>query len=156
MGAAAPALGPAAAAGGGILNAYSQIQQGKEAVKAANRQQRYLNDQARDTINQGDFAADMANEQGRQTAASQRTGFAANGVVAGEGSAGRIEQGTIDLARQDADQLRRNAFNQAMGLVDQGNEGIKQAKAEFRTRRLNAFGSLLTGGGQAFNMYSGG
>lgn len=152
MGAAA---GAGAAAGGGLLGAYSQIQQGKEAVKAAKRQQRYLNDQARDTINQGDFAADMANEQGRQTAASQRTGFAGNGVVVGEGSAGRIEQGTIDLARQDADQLRRNAFNQAMGLVDQGNEGIKQAKAEFRTRRLNAFGSLLTGGGQAFNMYSG-
>lgn len=153
MGAAA---GAGAAAGGGLLGAYSQIQQGKDAVKAAKRQQRYLNDQARDTINQGDFAADMANEQGRQTAASQRTGFAANGVVAGEGSAGRIEQGTIDLARQDADQLRRNAFNQAMGLVDQGNEGIKQAKAEFRTRRLNAFSPLLTGGGQAYSMYSGG
>lgn len=154
MGAAAPALGPAAAAGGGILGAYSQIQQGKEAVKAANRQQRYLNDQARDVITQGDFAADLANEQGRQTAASQRTGFAANGVAVGEGSAGRIEQGTLDIARQDADQLRRNAFNQAMGLVAQGNEGIKQAKAEFRTRRLNAFSSLLTGGGQAYNMYS--
>ena len=152
MGAAA---GAGAAAGGGLLGAYSQIQQGKEAVKAAKRQQRYLNDQARDTINQGDFAADMANEQGRQTAASQRTGFAGNGVVVGQGSAGRIEQGTIDLARQDADQLRRNAFNQAMGLVDQGNEGIKQAKAEFRTRRLNAFSSLLTGGGQAYSMYGG-
>ncbi|MBA6090027.1 hypothetical protein H4C81_14155 [Pseudomonas monteilii] len=152
MGAAA---GAGAAAGGGLLGAYSQIQQGKDAVKAAKRQQRYLNDQARDTINQGDFAADMANEQGRQTAASQRTGFAGNGVVVGQGSAGRIEQGTIDLARQDADQLRRNAFNQAMGLVDQGNEGIKQAKAEFRTRRLNAFSSLLTGGGQAYSMYGG-
>lgn len=152
MGAAA---GAGAAAGGGLLGAYSQIQQGKEAVKAAKRQQRYLNDQARDTINQGDFAADMANEQGRQTAASQRTGFAGNGVVVGQGSAGRIEQGTIDLARQDADQLRRNAFNQAMGLVDQGNEGIKQAKAELRTRRLNAFSSLLTGGGQAYSMYGG-
>lgn len=152
MGAAA---GAGAAAGGGLLGAYSQIQQGEEAVKAAKRQQRYLNDQARDTINQGDFAADMANEQGRQTAASQRTGFAGNGVVVGQGSAGRIEQGTIDLARQDADQLRRNAFNQAMGLVDQGNEGIKQAKAEFRTRRLNAFSSLLTGGGQAYSMYGG-
>ena len=151
MGAAA---GAGAAAGGGLLNAYSQIQQGKDAVKAANRQQRYLNDQARDVISQGDFAADMANEQGRQTAASQRTGFAANGVAVGQGSAGRIEQGTLDLARQDADQLRRNAFNQAMGLVDQGNEGIKQAKSEFRTRRLNAFSSLLTGGGQAYNMYS--
>lgn len=150
MGAAA---GAGAAAGGGLLNAYSQIQQGKDAVKAAKRQQRYLDDQARDVITQGDFAADLANEQGRQTAASQRTGFAANGVAVGEGSAGRIEQGTLDIARQDADQLRRNAFNQAMGLVAQGNEGIKQAKAEFRTRRLNAFSSLLTGGGQAYNMY---
>ena len=151
MGAAA---GAGAAAGGGLLSAYSQIQQGKDAVKAANRQQRYLNDQARDVINQGDFAADMANEQGRQTAASQRTGFAGNGVVVGEGSAGRIEQNTLDLASQDADQARRNAFNQAMGLVTQGNEAVTQAKADYRTRRLNAFGSLLTGGGQAYNIYS--
>ena len=95
----------------------------------------------------------MANEQGRQTAASQRTGFAANGVAVGQGSAGRIEQGTIDLARQDAGQLRVNAYKQAMGLVTQGNEEVRQAKANFRTSRLNAFGSLLTGGGQAYNMY---
>ncbi|AXQ48894.1 MULTISPECIES: hypothetical protein [Pseudomonas] len=151
MGAAA---GAGLAAGGGILNAYSQIQQGKEGIKAANRQQRYLDNQARDVINQGDFAADMANEQGRQTAASQRTGFAANGVAVGQGSAGRVEQGTLDIARQDADQLRRNAFNQAMGLVTQGNEGVRQAKTNNRAARLNAFGSLLTGGGQAYNIYS--
>ncbi|MGH8462931.1 MAG: hypothetical protein ACRESP_11635 [Pseudomonas sp.] len=151
MGAAA---GAGAAAGGGLLSAYSQIKQGKDAVKAANRQQRYYNDQARDVISQGDFAADMTLEQGQQTAASQRTGFAANGIVAGEGSAGRVEQNTRDLARQDADQLRRNAFNQAMGIVTQGNEEVKQAKANFRTARLNAFGSLLSGGGQAANIYS--
>lgn len=151
MGAAA---GAGLAAGGGILNAYSQIQQGKDGVKAANRQQRYLNDQAVDVINQGDFAADLTNEQGRQTAASQRTGFAANGVAVGEGSAGRIEQQTIDMARADADQLRRNAFNQAMGLVTQGNENVRQAKANQRTSRLNAFGSLLTGGGQGYSIYS--
>lgn len=151
MGAAA---GAGLAAGGGLLNAYSQIQQGKEGIRAANRQQQYLNDQARDVIAQGDFAADITNEQARQTAASQRTGYAANGVVVGEGTAGRVEQGTIDLGRQDADQLRRNAFNQAMGLVTQGNEGIRQAKTNNRTARLNAFGSLLTGGGQAYNIYS--
>lgn len=151
MGAAA---GAGAAAGGGLLSAYSQIQAGKDSVKAAKRQQRYLNEQAGDVINQGDFAADLTNEQGRQTAASQRTGFAGNGVVVGEGSAGRVEQSTLDMSRQDADQLRRNAFNQAMGLVTQGNEEMRQAKANQRTSRLNAFGSLLTGGGQAYSMYS--
>ncbi|MNE97421.1 hypothetical protein D3C80_1957690 [compost metagenome] len=60
----------------------------------------------------------------------------------------------MNMARQDADQLRRNAFNQAMGLVTQGNEEVKQAKSNFRTARLNAFGSLLSGGGQAYNIYS--
>lgn len=151
MGAAA---GAGAAAGGGLLSAYSQIQAGKDSVKAAKRQQRYLNEQAGDVINQGDFAADLTNEQGRQTAASQRAGFAGNGVVVGEGSAGRVEQSALDMSRQDADQLRRNAFNQAMGLVTQGNEEMRQAKANQRTSRLNAFGSLLTGGGQAYSMYS--
>lgn len=151
MGAAA---GAGAAAGGGLLSAYSQIQAGKDSVKAAKRQQRYLNEQAGDVINQGDFAADLTNEQGRQIAASQRAGFAGNGVVVGEGSAGRVEQSTLDMSSQDADQLRRNAFNQAMGLVTQGNEEMRQAKANQRTSRLNAFGSLLTGGGQAYSMYS--
>lgn len=152
MGAAA---GAGLAAGGGLLGAYSQIQQGKEGIRAAKRQQGYLNDQAGDVIAQGDFAAAMANEQARQTAASQRVGYAANGVVVGQGTAGRVEQSTIDLGRQDAAQLRRNAFNQAMGLVTQGNEGIRQAKANNRTARLNAFGSLLTGGGQAYSIYRG-
>lgn len=156
MGAAALPIAVGASVAGGALNAYSQIQQGKDAVRAANRQQKYLNDQARETINQGDFAADLINEQGRQTAASQRTGFAGNGVVVGEGSAGRIEQGTLNMAAQDAEQTRRNAFNQAMGLVTQGNEITQQAKANFRTSRLNAFSSLLTGGGQAYSIYKAG
>lgn len=151
MGAAA---GAGMAAGGGLLSAYSQIQAGKDGVKAAKRQQQYLNEQAGDVIAQGDFNADMANEEGRQAAASQRTGFAANGVVVGEGTAGRVEQGSITMAKQDADQLRRNAFNQAMGLVNQGEEGVRQAKVAKKQSRTNAFGSLLTGGGQAYSIYS--
>lgn len=154
MGAAAPGIGAGMAAGGGLLSAYSQIQAGKEGVRAAKRQQQYLNDQAGDIVAQGDFNADMVNEQGRQTAATQRTGFAANGVVVGEGTAGRVEQGSIDMAKQDADQLRRNAFNQAMGLVQQGEEVVRQSKVARKQSRINAFGSLLTGGGQAASFYS--
>lgn len=147
MGAAAAPL----AVGGGILSAYSQLKQGQAGVRAANRQQAYYNDRARDVIAQGDFAADQASEQGRQVAASQRTGFAANGIEVGTGTAGRVEQSTLDMASQDADQIRRNAFNQAFGLVEQGNETVRQAKANFRTSRFNAMGSLLTGGAQAYS-----
>lgn len=150
MGAAA-----AASAGGNLLNAYSQIQAGKAGVKAANRQAKYLNNQAGQIITQGDFASDLAIEQGDQVAASQRTGFAANGVVVGQGSAGRIEDETRRIAAEDADQLRLNAFNQAMGLVEQGNEGVRSARAGFKSARLAAIGSLLSGGSQAYSMYKG-
>lgn len=145
----------AASAGASALNAYSQIQAGNQAVKAANRQQRYLNNQARQTITQGDFEADLIAEQGDQVAASQRTGFAGNGIVVGEGSAGRIEQETRDIAAADAAQMRRNAFNQAMGIVEQGNEGVRAAKVSAKNSRLNAIGSLLSGGSQAYSIYRG-
>ena len=146
----------AAAAGaavvGGAVNAYSQIQAGRAAVKAANRQQSYLNQQAMDTVGQGEFASDVTIERGDQTVGSQRTGFAANGVVVGEGSAARVEQSTMNIARQDAQQLRLNAFNQAMGLANQGNELLRQSKADMKTAKLNALGSLLTSGSQAAGM----
>ncbi|WP_254796269.1 hypothetical protein [Azotobacter vinelandii] len=147
MGAAAAPI----AIGGGVLSAYSQLQQGRAGIKAANRQQAYYNDQAGQVVAQGDYEADMASEQGRQVAASQRTGFAANGIEVGAGTAGRVEQSTLDMAAQDADQIRRNAFNQAFGLVEQGNETVRQAKANFRSSRFNAMGSLLTGGAQAYS-----
>jgi hypothetical protein len=138
------------AAGGGILNAYSQLQAGKAQVKAANRQQAYLNTQANEVINQGDYQSDLTIQQGRQVAASQKTGYAANGVAVGTGTAQRVQDSTVDLSVADAQQVRKNAFNQAFGLVTQGNEITKQAKANYKTTQLNALGSLLGGGAQAY------
>lgn len=149
MGAAAAG----AAVGGGLLNAYSQIQAGKQAVVTANRQQTYLNDQARDVIAAGDYQSAMIGEQGQQLAASQRTGFAANGVAVGSGSAQRVQDSTVSASAQDAAQVRLNAFNQAMGLVTQGNEIVTEAKSQAKNSKFSAFSSLLTGGGQAYSMY---
>ncbi|EPH0891369.1 hypothetical protein L4Z77_006348 [Pseudomonas aeruginosa] len=147
------ALAAGAAGAGGLLNAYSQIQQGKDAVRTANRQQAYLNRQARQVLDQGEFEDAQLYEQGRQIVGSQRAGFAANGVDVNSGSASRVQESTMNQVAMDAEQVRRNAFNQAFGLVTQGNEGIRQARADYRTRRLNAFSSLLTGGSQAYGNY---
>lgn len=147
MGAAA-----AASAGSSVLSAYSQIQAGKAQVKAANRQQDYLNKQANETINQGDFQSDLTIQQGRQVAASEKTGYAANGVVVGTGTAQRVQDSTIDASLSDAAQVRKNAFNQAFGLVTQGNEIVKSAKANYKTAQLNAIGSLLGGGSKSYQM----
>lgn len=140
------------AAGGGLLSAYSQIQAGKQGVKTANREQGYLNQQANQTINQGDYQSDLLIDKGAQTAAAQKTGFAANGIDTGSGTALRVQQSAIDTADADASQVRKNAFNQAFGLVTQGNEVVKQAKANNKSARLNAFASLITGGAQASRM----
>lgn len=147
------ALAAGAAGAGGLLNAYSQIQQGKDAVGTANRQQVYLNRQARQLLDQGEFEDAQLYEQGRQIVGSQRAGFAANGVDVNSGSASRVQESTMNQVAMDAEQVRRNAFNQAFGIVTQGNEGVRQARADYRTRRLNAFSSLLTGGSQAYGNY---
>ncbi|WP_341986812.1 virion core protein, T7 gp14 family [Pseudomonas aeruginosa] len=153
MGAALAPAAAAASVGGGILSAYSQIQQGKDAVRTANRQQAYLNRQARQVLDQGEFEDAQLYEQGRQIVGAQRAGFAANGVDVNSGSASRVQESTMNQVAMDAEQVRRNAFNQAFGLITQGNEGIRQARADYRTRRLNAFSSLLTGGSQAYGNY---
>ncbi|ARG87496.1 TPA: virion core protein, T7 gp14 family [Pseudomonas aeruginosa] len=153
MGAALAPAAAAASVGGGILSAYSQIQQGKDAVRTANRQQAYLNRQARQVLDQGEFEDAQLYEQGRQIVGAQRAGFAANGVDVNSGSASRVQESTMNQVAMDAEQVRRNAFNQAFGLVTQGNEGIRQARADYRTRRLNAFSSLLSGGSQAVSNY---
>lgn len=140
------------AAGGGVLSAYSQIQAGKAGVKAANRQQDYYDTQANEVINQGDYQSDIVTEQGQQAAAAAKTGFAAGNIDTSSGSAARVQQSSIDNAVDDATQIRKNAFNQAFGLVTQGNEVVNQAKANYKTSRLNAFSSLLTGGGAAYKM----
>ncbi|MBG5799728.1 hypothetical protein [Pseudomonas aeruginosa] len=147
------ALAAGAAGAGGLLNAYSQIQQGKDAVRTANRQQAYLNRQARQVLDQGEFEDAQLYEQGRQIVGSQRAGFAANGVDVNSGSASRVQESTMNQVAMDAEQVRRNAFNQAFGIVTQGNEGVRQARADYRTRRLNAFSSLLTSGSQAYGNY---
>ncbi|HBP5191302.1 hypothetical protein ACEOIM_06220 [Pseudomonas aeruginosa] len=147
------ALAAGAAGAGGLLNAYSQIQQGKDAVRTANRQQAYLNRQARQVLDQGEFEDAQLYEQGRQIVGSQRAGFAANGVDVNSGSASRVQESTMNQVAMDAEQVRRNAFNQAFGIVTQGNEGVRQARADYRTRRLNAFSSLLSGGSQAVSNY---
>ncbi|HBP6530680.1 TPA: hypothetical protein L6A81_34270 [Pseudomonas aeruginosa] len=153
MGAALAPAAAAASVGGGILSAYSQIQQGKDAVRTANRQQAYLNRQARQVLDQGEFEDAQLYEQGRQIVGAQRAGFAANGVDVNSGSASRVQESTMNQVAMDAEQVRRNAFNQAFGIVTQGNEGVRQARADYRTRRLNAFSSLLTGGSQAYGNY---
>ncbi len=147
------ALAAGAAGAGGLLNAYSQIQQGKDAVRTANRQQAYLNRQARQVLDQGEFEDAQLYEQGRQIVGAQRAGFAANGVDVNSGSTSRVQESTMNQVAMDAEQVRRNAFNQAFGIVTQGNEGVRQARADYRTRRLNAFSSLLTGGSQAYGNY---
>ncbi|WP_329032485.1 hypothetical protein PCP85_18740 [Pseudomonas aeruginosa] len=147
------ALAAGAAGAGGLLNAYSQIPQGKDAVRTANRQQAYLNRQARQVLDQGEFEDAQLYEQGRQIVGSQRAGFAANGVDVNSGSASRVQESTMNQVAMDAEQVRRNAFNQAFGIVTQGNEGVRQARADYRTRRLNASSSLLTGGSQAYGNY---
>ncbi|EPC4902307.1 TPA: hypothetical protein VDU70_002175 [Pseudomonas aeruginosa] len=147
------ALAAGAAGAGGLLNAYSQIQQGKDAVRTANRQQAYLNRQARQVLDQGEFEDAQLYEQGRQIVGAQRAGFAANGVDVNSGSASRVQESTMNQVAMDAEQVRRNAFNQAFGIVTQGNEGVRQARANYSARRLNAFSSLLTGGSQAYGNY---
>lgn len=151
-------MGAGAAAGagaaGGLVNAYAQIKAGNEAFKTSKRQQKYLNQQAADVIDAGDFNQTMAVEQGNQIQAQQRVGYAAGGVDVSSGSAQRVQASTAAAAKLDAEQIRKNAFDQAFGLITQGNEITRQGASAKQASRFAALGSILGAGSSGYSAYS--
>lgn len=102
--------------------------------------------QASGAIQQGDVAADLAGEKGRQEIGQQRATEAANGIDVNSGSAAQLQADTAGQTAINVQTIKNNAWRAAWGFQIQGaNEG---AQSQFTSiaGNYNASTTMLTGG----------
>lgn len=145
---AAAIVGLGAQAAGGILGAYGSIQAGNANQRMAEREADVLDYRANLAIENGAFAAQQVRKQGKAVAGSQKTGYAAQGVVVGDGSSGQMLEQTDKMSEQDALQVKLNAAREYWGLREQAKQTRYQGDLAKYKGRLDAIGGLLGTGGR--------
>lgn len=146
MGAAAIA-GMGMQAAGGILGAYGSIQSGNANQRLAEREADVLEYRASLAEEQGKFGAESVRKQGKAIQGAQKTGYASQGVVVGDGSSGQVLEQTAKLSEQDALQIKLNAAREAWGMREQAKVTRYQGDLAKLKGRLDAIGGLLGTGG---------
>jgi enamine deaminase RidA (YjgF/YER057c/UK114 family) len=137
----------------GIMGAYGQVQAGKAAEAEAKYQAGVSTNnaivasaQARDAQQRGDQGETEYARQYAQLTGNQRAAFAANGIVAGEGSALRMVQDTAMLGHIDEETIRRNTEREKLGYLNQRNQFLSDAQMQLAqgkaARRAANFGAV--------------
>jgi hypothetical protein len=146
MGAAA-IVGIGMQAAGGILGAYGSIQAGNQNQRLAEREADVLDYRASLVEEQGKFGAEQTRKKGTAIQGAQKAGYAAQGVVVGDGTSGEQIEQTAKLSEQDALQIKLNAAREAWGLREQAKMTRYRGDIAKLQGRLNAVGGLLGTGG---------
>lgn len=145
---AASTIAPIAALAGGGLGAYAAYQQG-QAAKAAGRNNQVMAEYAaQDAIRRGDEQANKIQQQARALKGSQRASMAAKGLDLGVGTAAELQDQTDFFGAVDASTARFNAQRDAWSSRAGGANARAQGDAAARQGNLQAFGTLLSTGGQ--------
>jgi len=104
-------------------------------------------------VENGAFAAEQTRKQGKAVQGAQKTGYAAQGVVVGDGSSGQMLDQTAKLSEQDALQIKLNAAREAWGLKEQAKQTRYAGDMAKFKGRMDAIGGILgTGGSLASSM----
>lgn len=146
MGAAAIA-GIGLQAAGGAFNAYGSITAGNANQRMAEREADVLDYRANLAVENGTFSAQQARKQGKAVEGAQKTGYASQGVVVGDGSSGQVLEQTAKLSEQDALQVKLNAAREAWGFREQAKQTRYQGDLAKFKGRMDAIGGILGTGG---------
>ena len=135
------------------LTAYSAYQQGQYTQDINNRNAQV--DKLKTTEAQNMGADAMAQQRARtaQILGSQRAAFGASGLEGTTGSAGDIMADTARMGEQDAQTVRTNALKTAWGYQQDALSEQSQGSMAGQAGTLNAVGTLLGGGAQAYGMW---
>ena len=137
-------------AAGGATSAYGSIQAGNANQRMAEREADVLDYRASLAVENGAFAAEQTRKQGKAVQGAQKTGYAAQGVVVGDGSSGQMLEQTAKLSEQDALQIKLNAAREAWGLKEQAKQTRYAGDMAKFKGRMDAIGGILgTGGSMA-------
>lgn len=138
----------AASAIGGTMSAVGAYQQGQVAKATGRNNQIMAEYAAKDSIRRGDEQANKIQQQARALKGSQRASMAAKGLDLNVGTSAELQDQTDFFGDTDASTARFNASRDAWSSRAGGANARAQGDAAARQGNLQAFGTLLSTGGQ--------
>ena len=127
-------IGTIASVGGGIISAYSQVQNSKAQAAAATRTAQAQDVAALQAIEQGEQESDKRRRAGAALQAENTVGMAANGVDVGSAQALDVLDDGKFLIEEDAFTIRENSRRSGTGMA----QAAENSRAEAQTARSNA------------------
>jgi hypothetical protein len=110
-------IGTIASVGGGIISAYSQVQNSKAQAAAATRTAQAQDVAALQAIEQGEQESDKRRRSGAALQAENTVGMAANGVDVGSAQALDVLDDGQFLIEEDAFTIRENSRRSGTGMA---------------------------------------
>lgn len=147
-------MGAAAMIGGTLLGMAAQYRQGNYDQQMALNNAMLTEYQRRDTLSRGGAEAGRVYAEGKNVGSEARAEIAA-GNVDGPSLDTAVLQSRYNAAL-DAARLRANAAREAWGYANQAQDLRAQARESKRAGILGAFGTGLSGAGQAYASYQAG
>ncbi len=145
--AAAPIVG--LQAGGSLLSAYGNYESGQANSAIDRLNAAYARTQAAQSLEAGEFKAGVTDVRETELAGAQASSFAAQGVVAGAGTAASVVHASDAMSEADKNMIRLNASRQAYGYETTAANDEFQARMARRLGNLGAATSVMQGAGQA-------
>lgn len=108
--------------------------------------------QSADTLRKAEIEAGKYKKKVKSLLGSQRARIAASGVDISDvdSTAGQIQEETLKYGYQDVQQIKNNAFREALGMKTQGLLAQVEGKMKSSMAKTQGRMSLITGGLKAF------
>lgn len=140
-------LGMGLSAFGSLTNAYASYQSGHANAAIDRLNANYDRLRSRETLENGEYRAGVLDLRSSQIAGAQATSAAGQGVVAGAGSAGMVQQSSYAGLSADSNMIRLNARREAYGYEVAASSAEYRADQAIRAGNMQAVGSVLQGAG---------
>lgn len=150
----AGSLGTAATIGGGLITAYSQMQNARVAAQAAEATAAASSQAARETLEQGAEESDIRRRAGAAQIAENRAALAASGVDVGGEQALDILDDQSTIIREDAFAIRETARRRATGLSQSAANALTEARSQRSKATFAPISTLLTTAAKVGSKYT--
>lgn len=128
----------------GATQAYSQVQQGRQAMGTARFNSREQENQATAIRNKGTEEENIKRRENAEFLSQQRAMLGASGIDIDSGSAADLQQDTQILGEVDALRVRRNFQEQADVVERQAEQTLQEGRSKRRAANTQALGTALT------------
>lgn len=139
---------------GAYSESQSQIAMGDYQNRMAKINAKYAQMQADRALERGDLQATEFLKKSASILGAQKTAYAASGVEVGYGSGRTLAEQTKVLSALDAEEIRSNAFLEAMGYRQAAQETLRGGRMAQSMGRISAAQTLLAGGFKAEKNYN--